>query len=202
MTRQVRRTAHRAIRVRNLVAASMALGAAVTVGACDSSAGDSKVPAQKSSSAPATYTPSASSADPEGVEKKAVLQAYDRMWAEQTKAYRKADAAGTDLDTYAAALALSSVKSDLRDLKSKGIIASGEPSHQVSVTQLDMAGEVPKARLTDCLDVSRWKLIYAQSGKPVAMPTNRLTRYVNQIKAEKWGKQWKILDVTPEQQAC
>lgn len=58
------------------------------------------------------------------------------------------------------------------------------------------------ARLTDCLDVSDWKLIYARSGKPVAMPANRLTRYVNQVKAEKWRKQWKILDVTPEQQAC
>ncbi|MFF9171826.1 MULTISPECIES: hypothetical protein [unclassified Streptomyces] len=179
----------------------MVLGAALATAACEASVGDSKDSAQKSSSASPTPAPSPRS-DPEAVEKKAVLTTYDRMWAEQTKAYKKANATDTDLDRYAAALALSSVESDLKDLKSKGIIASGEPSHQVSITQLDMAGKVPKARLTDCLDVSHWKLIYAQSGKPVAMPANRLTRYVNEIKAEKWGKQWKILDVTPKQQAC
>ncbi|MFG2691606.1 hypothetical protein ACGFWG_36525 [Streptomyces sp. NPDC048405] len=131
-----------------------------------------------------------------------MLEAYSKMWDEQVKAYRKADPTGTDLDEYAAALALSSTKRDLKDLRSKGIVATGAPTHEVDVTQIDVAAKVPKAELTDCLDTTKWTLIYSKSGKPVEMPEKRLTRYVNRIEAEKWGKQWKILDVTPEQQAC
>jgi hypothetical protein len=131
-----------------------------------------------------------------------VLEAYSKMWVEQVKAYRKADVTGTDLDEFAAALALSSTKRDLKDLRSKGIVATGAPTHEVDVTQIDVAAKVPKAELTDCLDTAEWTLVYSESGKPVEMPEKRLTRYVNKIEAEKWGEQWKILDVTPEQQAC
>ncbi|MBQ0887831.1 hypothetical protein PV387_30320 [Streptomyces sp. ME02-6987-2C] len=131
-----------------------------------------------------------------------MLQAYSKMWDEQVKAYRKADLTGTDLAEYAAALALSSTKRDLKDLRSKGIVATGAPTHEVDVTHIDVAAKVPKAELTDCLDTAKWTLVYSKSGKPVEMPEKRLKRYVNRIEAEKWGKQWKILDITPEQQAC
>ncbi len=189
-----------AVRFRGFAAASIAL-AATALTACSSSDSDSKPSAQTS---PPVSSPTAStaSADPEAAEKKAVLQAYSKMWDEQVKAYRKADATGTNLDEYAAALALSSTKRDLKDLRSKGIVATGAPTHEVDVTQIDVAAKVPKAELTDCLDTAEWTLVYSKSGKPVEMPEKRLTRYLNKIEAEKWGEQWKILDVSPEQQAC
>ncbi|MCG8971412.1 hypothetical protein [Streptomyces sp. CL12-4] len=180
------------------------LSAALALSACNTSDGKSKATDETSSAAPtptATTAPTQSN-DPMAAPKAAVLEAYNSFWDEQVKAYAKGDTEGTDFGRYAAALALSSTKRDLKDLRSKGIVATGSPSHNVDVTQIDVTAQVPKARLTDCLDISAWTLIYSESGKSVEMPEKRLTRYVNQIKAEKWGKQWKIVDVTPEQQAC
>ncbi|WP_316784378.1 hypothetical protein [Streptomyces sasae] len=199
MTRQVHRTARFAVRVRHVAAVALAASAAFSVAACSSANSDDKA----DDAVPTSVTPSpTASSDPEQAEKEAVLKAYSSMWAAQVAAYAKADPAGTGLDKYASGLALASTKSDLKDLKSKGIIATGTPGHDVDVTRLDLTSKVPKAKLTDCLDTSKWSLIYRTSGKAVAMPTARLTRYVNRIDAEKWGKQWRILNVTPEQQAC
>ncbi|MEU6511008.1 hypothetical protein [Streptomyces sp. NPDC046942] len=200
MDRRARRIRHSAVRIRNLGAASLALSAAFALSACGSSGGDGK--ASGKPSAPVSSPTATASADITAAEKEAVLKAYGSMWVEQVKAYKNADLQGTYLDAYAAGLALASVKTDLRDLKSKGIVATGEPSHKVDVPDINLIDKTPKAKLTDCLDVSKWTLIYRTSGKPVATPANRLTRYMNKIEAEKWGKQWKILDVTPEQQAC
>ncbi|MFG2312949.1 hypothetical protein ACGFS9_30380 [Streptomyces sp. NPDC048566] len=124
------------------------------------------------------------------------------MWAEQTKAYAKGDVKGTKLSTYAAALALSGTEDDLKDLRSKDIVTTGAPTHKATVTLLDMDKKVPHAKLTDCLDSTGWKFVYRKSGKRVEMPKDRLVRYVTKVEAEKWGKQWKIVDVTPQQHAC
>lgn len=130
------------------------------------------------------------------------MNAYTRMWAEQVKAYAKADPKGTELSRYSAAVALAQTKNDLKDLKSKGIVATGAPGHKVKVTGLKPDKRVPWAGLTDCLDTTGWKFIYRESGKAVPMPANRIKSYVTEIQAEKWGKQWKIVDVKPLQRAC
>ncbi|MGW0628510.1 hypothetical protein [Streptomyces sp. NPDC002758] len=130
------------------------------------------------------------------------MKTYSRFWEEQVKAYAKGDASGTEFSRYAAAVALSSTEDDLEDLRAKGIVTTGAPTHDTTVDSLEADKKVPHAALTDCLDSTDWKFVYRDSGKPVAMPKNRLVRYVTKVDAEKWGKQWKIVDVTPQQRHC
>lgn len=130
------------------------------------------------------------------------MKAYGHFWDEQVKAYSKGDITGTDFIKYAGAEALSSTKDDLKDLRAKGIVTTGAPTHDTSVGQLLPDKKVPYAKLTDCLDSSNWKFVYAKTRKPVEMPTNRLIRYVTKVEAEKWGAQWRIVNVTPQQHAC
>jgi hypothetical protein len=92
-------TAH--LRSRKPATILLYLCAALSLTACGSS-GDSEDRAEGTPTPtrpPETDAP----ADPQAAERKAVLQAYSKMWDEQVKAYRKADLAGTDLDEYAAA---------------------------------------------------------------------------------------------------
>ncbi|WP_331763534.1 hypothetical protein [Streptomyces anthocyanicus] len=194
-----------AVRLRGIAAASIALCAAMALTACgggesaDSPASPSTNPSQSS------VTPSASaseSEDPQAAQKRAVLQAYNRFWEEQVKAYSRGDATGTEVAKYAAAQALSATKQDLSELRSQGIVTTGEPTHATSVDKLQADKKVPYAKLTDCLDSTGWKFVYAESQKPVDMPTNRLVRYVTEVEAEKWGNQWKIVTVTPQQRSC
>ncbi|MEU3795946.1 hypothetical protein AB0F07_40280 [Streptomyces fructofermentans] len=131
-----------------------------------------------------------------------MLAAYSAFWGEQVKAYAQGNSKGTDLHQYAAAVALSGTEEDLKDLRSKGIVTTGAPSHKPVVDVLEPDREVPHAKLTDCLDSTDWKFVYRKSGKPVGMPKGRLVRYVTNVEAEKWGEQWKIVEVVPQQRAC
>jgi hypothetical protein len=172
----------------------------VTLAGCsDGSASQTSPAARTSDHARAA---SSARADPQAAGKAAVLDAYKRFWEEQVKAYTKADTAGTDLHQYATALALSRTESDLKDLRAKGIVTTGAPTHDATVNSFQPEKKVPYAKLRDCLDSTDWKFVYRKSNKPVEMPKKRLVRYVTEIEAEKWGKQWKIVDVTPQQRAC
>lgn len=175
-----------------------------TLPACSNDAedsADSSTSPSATASKPSPATPP-SSVDAQAAEKTAVLDTYALFWDEQAKAYAKGDTAGTSLAQYAAGEALSSTQDDLKDLHTKGIVTTGAPTHTTTVFSLEPGKKVPSAKLTDCLDSTNWKFIYRKSGKPVEMPQSRLIRYVTKINAEKWGKQWKIVDVTPEQRAC
>lgn len=185
-------------------AALLAAGALLTLSACSSNkdSADNAKPSPPASSAAPSASASPSQSSSVSVDEAAVLDAYSRMWAEQAKAYAKGDAKGTKLSTYAAALALSGTEDDLKDLRSKGIVTTGAPTHKATVDVLEMDKKVPHAKLTDCLDSTGWTFVYRKSGKPVEMPKDRLVRYVTKVEAEKWGKQWKIVDVTPQQRAC
>ncbi|MFE6164063.1 hypothetical protein ACFQ7F_34690 [Streptomyces sp. NPDC056486] len=201
-----RLTEYAAVRFRNrTVAAGVAFCAAVTLTACGSSDNSDEgkapetSPSASSSSPSATSEPSLSSRE---VAEKAVTDAYARMWDEQVKAYAKADPKGTKLSTYSAALAWAQTKNDLKGLKEKGIVTTGEPTHEVKVTGIKLDKKVPSAELTDCVDTSNWKFVYRKSGKAVAMPEDRLKSYVTEIQAEKWGKQWKIVVEKPQDRAC
>ncbi|MCX5106932.1 hypothetical protein [Streptomyces sp. NBC_00439] len=177
--------------------------AIVTVSACSNGDGSSakppSTPPPSSKPAPAA---SSASADPQEAEKAALLGVFNRFWEEQAKAYAKGDIKGTEFSKYAAAVALSSTEDDLKDLRSKGIVTTGAPGHDTTVDEVETDKKVPHAKLTDCLDSTDWKFQYRDSGKPVPMPTERLLRYETKVEAEKWGKQWKIIDVTPQQNPC
>ncbi|MET9122200.1 hypothetical protein [Streptomyces sp. NPDC004528] len=131
-----------------------------------------------------------------------MLAAYDRYWQEQAAAYRTGSIKGTGLATYAVGDALARVKTDLASMKSLGVTASGAPRHDVRVTALDTQHAVDRATLSDCLDIAPWQRTYRASGKAVPRAKGQLTRYTTVVKAEKWGKQWKILSATPQTRQC
>ncbi|RII07961.1 hypothetical protein DSC45_34160 [Streptomyces sp. YIM 130001] len=159
----------------------------------------SKPPTKSASAAPAE--PSKSS-DPNAADKKAVLDAYEAMWVEQARAYQQGTSKGTKLKKYATLDALARAESDLMGMRDRGVVAKGQPSSDASVTRIDMTREVPRADVKDCLDTAKWTRVYRESGKNVPLPDAQLKRYETTVKAEKWGKKWMILRVTPHQRAC
>ncbi|MFE0678685.1 hypothetical protein [Streptomyces sp. NPDC058867] len=203
MTQATRHTTGR-VRAGRYATALVATGTLVTLAACSNaktSSSEAGTQPSESNSSSWSATPS-SQDDPQATEKAAVLDAYSRFWDEQVKAYAKGSLTGTDFARYAAALALASTEDDLNVLRSKGIVTTGAPTHATTVEDIQPDKKVPSAKLSDCLDSTDWTFIYRKTGRPVDMPEERLIRYVTNVQAEKWGKQWKIVKVTPQQDAC
>ncbi|MGW0770761.1 hypothetical protein [Streptomyces sp. NPDC002676] len=169
----------------------------LALAACSSSDGDNKASAHTSAPASSPSTSSAS-ADPEAVEKAAVLKTYDAFWTEQVKAYAQGDVQGTDLKKYATEKALGEAMGDVLVMKKGGNATTGAPKHRAQVTQLTLTGAIPKAVVQDCLDISTWKTVNRKSGKVQPFPSNQPLRYITTSTAEKWGKRWMITEVTPE----
>lgn len=204
MTRKTRRrTGFITVRIRECVTAAAAAGLMILTGCSNDAKAPATTPTTPAATSGSSSSPTPSpSIEPQAAAKAAVLDAYGRFWDEQVKAYAKGDTKGTDFSRYAAATALVSTETDLNDLRSKGIVTTGAPTHDARVDKIDSARKVPNAQLTDCLDSTDWKFVYRKSGKPVAMPENRLIRYETKVNAEKWGKQWRIVEVTPRQDTC
>ncbi|MFI1169177.1 hypothetical protein ACH4UM_37860 [Streptomyces sp. NPDC020801] len=197
-----RRSALRIRNEQNRLIGLMIVGcAAFALSACGSSS-DGKDKGSGSAPVASTPAPTTSSADPQAAERQAVLDAYSNYWKEQAKAYKTGTIEGTDLKKYAVGDAVARVESDLMTMKQNGVIADGAPRSAARVTDLDLQSQPAKATLSDCLDISTWKRLYRSTGKEVPAPQGRINRYLTVAKAEKWGKQWKILSATPEQKAC
>ncbi|MGW5736403.1 MULTISPECIES: hypothetical protein [Streptomyces] len=201
MTRSASQQAYSGVRTRKQQAAILLLTlcTAGTVTACTS---DSNTRAEKPSAPPSTADEPSRSTDPQAKEKKALLEVYERMWEEQVKAYARADTKSTDLKKYATANAFARAESDVMGLKAKGVVAVGEPTHAPEVQNMELDRKVPRAKLRDCMDTTDWTYKYRKSGKTLPLPKERFKRYFVTVKAERWGKQWMILDVSPQRKAC
>ncbi|SHN30914.1 hypothetical protein [Streptomyces yunnanensis] len=176
----------------------LAGSAALSLTACSGS-GDHKTDSEPTPSRHTT-SPSAST-DPQAEAKQEVLGTYREFWAAQTKAYAQANVSGTDLKKYATADALSRAEGDILSLQRAGVVTEGQPKSSPQVTALALQKKVPAATITDCLDISGWRQVEKKTGKDVPR-NNALTRYVTVVSAEKWGKQWMILKVDPQQRSC
>jgi len=109
---------------------------------------------------------------------------------------------GTELNKYAVGTALASAEQDLKAMKSKGQIAKGKVTLSPKIQTMDLGRKVPSATMRDCVDITRWKLVDASTGKEIELPKERLTRYVSIVKAEKWGARWVILSASLENTKC
>ncbi|WP_229871701.1 hypothetical protein [Streptomyces longisporoflavus] len=163
---------------------------------------DSKPPATPSASNPETSPTPSKSDDPEAKDKQAVLKVYERMWEEQVKAYAKGSIDGTNLKDYSTKDALGRVMGDLLGMKQADTVTKGAPSHDTEVTSLDLRKEIPKARLSDCLDISEWKTVKRGSGEVQPLPSEQPSRFETTIDAEKWGKKWMITGFKPSADPC
>ncbi|MEU9918945.1 hypothetical protein [Streptomyces sp. NPDC051001] len=147
-------------------------------------------------------TPTATSPSPSADPGAAVETAYRNYWDAVVNAYGKGSVQGTDLKKYAVAEAYLQVKTDVKALKTKGIVATGKPVLAPKVDSVDANRQTPRASLTDCTDISQWTLVKKSTGKAVALPEGRRTKYVTKVEAEKWYGSWVIIKVTPEDQPC
>ncbi|MFF3531501.1 hypothetical protein ACFYX5_33025 [Streptomyces rubiginosohelvolus] len=145
-------------------------------------------------------SPAASaSADPDAEEKKAVLASYTAMWTERMKAYRKAEAKGTDLEKYVTAEALGQFRNDLDRMRTTGTVVRGDLAHDdTKVTALDMDAQTPTATVQDCMDISKWQTYSTKENQVLPMPSNQPLRYVATAEAQKWEDGWIITTFTPD----
>ncbi|MGW7671952.1 hypothetical protein ACWGJX_33355 [Streptomyces sp. NPDC054775] len=131
------------------------------------------------------------------MEKAAVVESYLRMWGEQMKAYRKADAEGTALEKYATYEALAQFRNDLDGMKKAGTVVRGQLAHHgTTVTGLDLGATTPKASLSDCMDISAWQTYSTKNNKVIPIPSTQPLRYVATATAERWKGQWLITTFT------
>ncbi|MFH9967690.1 hypothetical protein ACH4PR_41065 [Streptomyces mirabilis] len=200
MKRRAHQSVHSAVRFRNGAAVAFGLCSVLALSACSSSDnGDEAKPTIPVTSA--SSTPAPSSADPETAAKDQLLAAYRSYWGEMTSAYAKASMTGTKLKTYAKGNALGLAQSDLKNLQTTGQIIEGKPVIDPKVSSIDLEKKVPLGKITDCVDVSGWKALDSKTRTEVQLPKRR-TKYVSQVTAERWGNQWVILEVKPEDRAC
>lgn len=179
-----------------------ALGGAVALAFALAGCGGNGKDDKASSAPPAAVTTSASpmaSADPKAAEKKAVLTAFDAMWAERTKAYAQADAKGTQLEKYATLDALGKIRIDLARMREAGtVVRGGSKQTGAAVTVLDLTAKTPKASVSTCIDLSSRETYDTRKKAVVPLPTNQPRRYVATAGLEKWPGGWIVTTYTPE----
>nr|WP_107905382.1 hypothetical protein [Streptomyces chartreusis] len=167
----------------------------------DNSSGNDSAP--KESPRTSAPTQSATATAPESPDPEApIAAAYQKYWEEKIEAYAQASVQGTELKKYAVAAAYSQAATEVKALKSKGLVATGRPVLAPKVTSVDTDRKVPQGQLTDCTDVAPWKLVRKSTGTEVTLPAERLTKYVTKVVAEKWYGRWVIVRVTPEAKPC
>ncbi|WP_233435924.1 hypothetical protein [Streptomyces anulatus] len=180
--------------LRRAVVAVTALSVAVTAAGCGS--GEEKKPE-------ASARPSATkSADPQAKARAEVLAVYRSYWDAQVKAYAKASPVDTGLDKYAFDKALGKAESELVALKLNGNVIKGEPKLSPEVTAVNLDETPKKATITDCVDVSNWKLVKEKTDEEVKLPKERLTRFVTTINARTVGDKWMIVETQQQDRTC
>ncbi|MEV6726119.1 hypothetical protein AB0M94_34865 [Streptomyces xanthochromogenes] len=196
------RTAQAVFRPRARVASRLAF---LTLAAAMLAAGtgcSSSEKSDKDAKASLTPSPSASSSapvDPAEAAKTAAVGTYKAYWQEMEKLYATPTGAGADMSKYAASAALKNAQADSKQTHDKGLIATGQVRvDSTTVTSVDVNRQVPNARLSSCLDVSRWQVVDATTKQPAALPSTRLTRYVIVSTVERWSEGWRVIKDEPQ----
>lgn len=171
--------------------------ATLAVTSCSSASDDPK----------ASPTPSAAqptkSADPTETAKKDAVTTYQAYWKEVEKLYADRSGKSAKLKQYAASAALKNVELDAKNTHEQNRIHTGDVTvGNPTVTDLDLNGKTPRATLSSCLDVSRWKVVDAKTKKPLSLPSNRLTKYVIKSEIERWPGGWRVIRDEPQGKRC
>ena len=141
--------------------------------------------------------------DPVQTAKAEAIEAYEQYWKQMERLYAVKEGDATGLEKYAASAALQNAENDAkrahrRDLVHVGSVVVKNPT----ATAADIKRKVPNVTLSSCLDISRWQVVNASTKKPVALPTQRLTKFVVLSTVEKWSAGWKVIRDEPQAQAC
>jgi hypothetical protein len=139
-------------------------------------------------------TGAAVAALPSGTTKVLVLRAYQGFWAAQVQALDSGQAAGSGLQTFATGAALSAVDANSFRLTQAGLVMSGQPRRNPTVTAISAVAPgsgVQTATIEDCLDVTDWHQIDAKTHQ-LRDPAQRLTRYRAVVTARTVGGVWMV----------
>ncbi|MFF3864025.1 hypothetical protein [Streptomyces sp. NPDC002209] len=196
-------TRHHHTRTTRLRAAAAVTAAVATLTTgCATDAKDDKAAAPSPSASASPSASSTPSADPLEADKTDVRTAYDRYWGVLTEAYAKADSSGTALKDVASGSAYAQNESDLASLRKADQIITGRAQHSNTVVELKDGQKLKTASITDCVDVTQWKPVDKTTGKEVALPPQRLLRYLTTLTAEKWPSGWVVIEEKIQDQAC
>ncbi|MEH1123881.1 hypothetical protein V6V89_05335 [Micromonospora sp. CPCC 206061] len=186
------------MRMQHLGRAGAALVAVILVGgatACSTS--------DKSSNSAAAAPAATASNDAEAAKaSKAALAAYKGYLTASRVASLDPDPKHPDLTKYVADPLLTRVRDAVRDLKTHGAVRTGKLASDPHVTTVDLAAEPPTVSIQDCIDSTGYKMVYANSKKPV--PGAAGGRFVATATATRYPDgRWLISDgATHEDQPC
>ncbi|MEN8651704.1 secreted protein/lipoprotein [Streptomyces sp. 21So2-11] len=143
--------------------------------------------------------PTKPAADPTETAKAEAVGTYKRYWQEMERVYATAKVEGTGIKKYAASTALSRTGVDTKRMQKTGRIFTGNVTvNDPTVTQIDLNRKIPNAKISSCLDVSRWVVVDRGTKKPVALPTKRLTKYIIVATVERWPEGWRVTRDEPQ----
>ncbi|MBT2439967.1 secreted protein/lipoprotein [Streptomyces sp. ISL-36] len=132
-----------------------------------------------------------------------LIHLYENYWAQMERAYATGTTKGTDLEKYAAGLALAKAKKDVASVHNAGQEITGDVKVGDSVvTALDLQQKVPNASLSSCLDISDWIVRKRDTKAKVELPAERLTKFVTHTTLERWPEGWRVVKTEPLEQAC
>ncbi|MET8507541.1 hypothetical protein ABZV60_23240 [Streptomyces sp. NPDC004787] len=189
---------------RRCVVAAVVAAFGLVVG-CTPNAPTSVKPSGTASSAaspsPAQSPPTAE--NPEETAKKQAIDTYLSHWKEVQKRYADKTGKAGDLKQYAASAALSQVEIDSENMRKKNVLILGTVSvDNPTAVSADINRKVPNVVISSCMDISRWRVVDAETQRPVSLPKERLLRYVIKATVEKWTEGWRVIRDEPQGKKC
>ncbi|WP_432091446.1 hypothetical protein [Streptomyces sp. NRRL F-5630] len=159
-------------------------------------------PATSSSTTAPSPGAQSSSPRPEEQAGKEAAAAYRAYWQVVQDYYASEKPDPTLLQKHATSVALRQVEEDVRAMRKEGQIATGAVALETpTVTKTDLDRKVPTVSLSTCIDVSKWKIQDARTGKAADLDRG-LDRYVIKAFLEKWPQGWTVLRDEPQGTKC
>lgn len=172
----------------------------VCVVACGGDEGGAPPASPSASASKSSPAESPSPGDSEQGEEAEALATFRAYWDEVEKAYAKNSVGGADIRKVSAGPARLAIEQSVRSARENGQAVKGGPrTTKLAVTEADLDRDVPKVRLSGCLDVSEWVIYRKDTGDPVPQPDDRLTKYVVTALLEKWPDGWVVTKSEPHQ---
>lgn len=169
------------------------------------SACSSDDPKSTESSAPATASQSASPTPLSAKEKakREAIATYQAHWKGMEQFYADSSGSSNYLEKTTAYSALEQAKTDVRDLHGRNVIYTGHVEvGNPTATSVDVDRKVPNVIISSCLDISKWYAKNSKTNKPIAFPSDRLTKYVIKGTVEQLHDGWRVTRDEPQDTRC
>ena len=174
-------------------AAAVALAVVMAASACSSASTSQTGSSSSLSTSPTTTTASPQSASPNPTEqaKAAALKSYSAFWLAQvsSEAHPK-HRPDPGLVKHAIDKALADAQATIFLYRQNGIEMRGEPTHSAEVTSVVLTDPQTVA-ITDCLDSTHWRPVYAATGKSALAP-GQSPRVIVESTATVYNGRWVI----------